>query len=346
MRSGAWEAVDAWDDHAYRLVGDEAVGHLFRVPAGLDSAIVGEGQVMAQFKAAHGAAQAAGSLDARLDFLMRHAITTAKRVRTETGVGRSPVGFGQAAVVQARASLGGLRGRSALLIGAGKIAGSAARSFASAGMSPLYFSSRTQGRASALAGDMRGSAAAVSVSHAELERVAAEVDLIVTSTSSDGHLIGREMAEDLMRRRGGRPLVIIDLAVPRDVAPEVGALDRVRLFNIDDLAETVNAGRLRRAAELPLAEAIVADEVERAQLEISRRRADPAVVELSRGLDERRRRLLAARAPDPDLERAARALGGRLLHTSIEYLREAGDSTAAVEAALALLGLDAGQEPT
>jgi len=334
-----------WRTYSFRLEGTEAVAHLFRVPAGLDSAIVGEGQVLAQFKAAHGESRTAGTLDGQLDFLLRRAITAAKRVRTETAISRGPVGFGQAAVAQAAEILGGLKGKSALLVGAGKIAGSTARSFASAGVTDLYFSSRTQGRASALAGDLGGAVTAVVVSHADLERIASHVDVVVTSTSSPDHLIGVEMAQDLVARRAGRPLFILDLAVPRDVDPAVGAVPGVHLFNIDDLAATVTAGRGRRDAEVPRAEAIVADEVGRAATELARREADPAVAALTRDFETRRRLVASGVAAEASLERAARSLSANLLHVAIEFVRESGGDPAALAVARALLGLPPAAQP-
>ena len=185
------------------------------MPAGLDSAILGEAQILGQFKSALETAREAGTVDSDLDFVMRRAITVAKRVRSETGVGRNPVGFGHAAVAQARAVFGNLSGRSALLMGAGKMAGSTARLLAGDGIAPIHFSTRTPSRAMELAGEMPGGVVALTVPFSHLDQIAAEVDMIICSTSAPDYIFTREMVEGYMRRRKRRPLFLLDLAVPR-----------------------------------------------------------------------------------------------------------------------------------
>ena len=171
-------AVD-WERYRYRLGGAQAISHMFRVAAGIDSAILGEGQILAQFKSAHGEARRAAVIDGTLDYLMRRAITTAKRVKTETGISRGSVGFGQAAVVRARQVLGELEGRTALLVGAGEMGGSTARLLASAGVTDFLLAARTRGRAEALAATVPAGAAARVVAFSEIAEAAVSADLVV-----------------------------------------------------------------------------------------------------------------------------------------------------------------------
>ncbi|HEY8739839.1 MAG TPA: glutamyl-tRNA reductase, partial [Candidatus Dormibacteraeota bacterium] len=145
--TSALDPLGEWAAHRFQRRGSAAIQHLFRVASGMDSAILGEGQVLGQFKVAQRVAREAGTLDPDLDFVMRRAITAAKRVRSETGIGRNPVGFGHAAVAQARTVLGSLEGRSALLVGAGKMAGATARLLGDGGLARVFFSTRTPARA-------------------------------------------------------------------------------------------------------------------------------------------------------------------------------------------------------
>ena len=266
-----------WGSHAYRLEGSDALHHLFKVPAGLDSAILGETQILGQFKSALETAREAGTVDADLDFVMRRAISVAKRVRTETAIGRNPVGFGHAAVTQARVVFGSLSGRSALMVGAGKMAGSTARLLAGDGIARIHFSTRTPSRAMALAAGMPGGVLALTVPFSHLDQIAAEVDMIICSTSSPEYIFTREMVEGYMRRRKRRPLFLLDLAVPRDIEPEVAGIDDAYLYNIDQLGQIVEEGLKQRMGELPAAEAIIKAEIDRAGSALAEARARPMI---------------------------------------------------------------------
>ncbi|MGI8609923.1 MAG: glutamyl-tRNA reductase [Candidatus Dormibacteria bacterium] len=335
------EALDPmgdWPRYHYRLSGLEAIEHIFRVASGIDSAILGEGQILGQFKAAHRLSQAAGAMEPDLDFLMRRAVSVAKRVRTETAIGRNPVGFGHAAVAQARAVLGSLSGRSALLVGAGKMAGVTARLLAAEGLERVYFSTRTSARANELAQEMPESVVALTVPFSRVEQVAAEVDLVVCSTSSPEHIFTAETVADLMRRRDGRPMFILDLAVPRDVEPAVSEIPGAHLFNVDDLAATVERGLVERSAELPAATAILKDEVLRTEMDLAQHRAAPTITTLVGEVERRRaehvRRNVPAgltEAQRSDVDRLTRALTAKLLHGPIAYLRDhPGDDATAM----------------
>ena len=344
---GTMDQRNEWERYRYRLGGGDALAHMFRVASGMESAIIGEAQVLGQFKAALGEARQAGSVDGTLDFVMRRAITAAKRVRTETAIGRNPVGFGHAAAEQARAVLGSLEGRAALLVGAGKMAGSTARVLASRGVTRLYFSTRTPARAVELAEEMPAGVVALTVPYSRFDEVTAEVDLIVCSTSSPDHVFNRDVVRRLTRGRR-RPLFLLDLAVPRDVDPAVGDLPGVHLFNIDDLGRAIESGLGGRISELPRAETIVADEVRRAQMELARRGSGGAVAGLVAEVERLRREQLAelARTLDPvqlaEVDRATQALAGRLLHGPITRIHESEEGVSAVEVVRELFGQDPG----
>ena len=346
----AIDALDDWDSHAYALEGDEAIAHMFRVPAGLDSAVIGEAQVLGQFKASMAGAREAMSLGPGLDFLMRRAVSVAKRVRTETEIGRRPVGFGQATVVQAQATLGDLNGRSALIVGAGKMAGATARSLAAAGVGRLFFSNRNRERAASLAAEMPGGVPTVAIAHADIEEAAVESDLIICSSSSPDHIIGRPMLESLMGRRAGRPLFLLDLAVPRDVAPDAAEVAGVHLSNIDDLGAAMRNAFAGRWEDVPAAEAIIEAEVGRTRSEIGQRRADPAISALVASMEARRRRLLGSaptgltRGQVDEVDRITRAITARLLHDPIVYLLDNARDAEALDRARLMLGLSEAEE--
>ncbi|MEA2645889.1 MAG: glutamyl-tRNA reductase [Chloroflexota bacterium] len=339
-----------WRRLRYRLEGRAALEHLFRVPAGLDSAVIGEGQILGQFKIALRDAREAESTDSTLEFVMQRAIHVAKRVRTETAIGRDPVGFGHAAVVSARQVLGDLRGRSALVVGAGKMAGSTARALAGSGVDRIFFTSRTGERAAELAQAMAPRVTTSTVEHADLEAVAAAVDLIVCSSSAPDTLIGASMVATMMSRRPERPLVVLDLAVPRDVDPDVATIPGAHLFNLDDLGSAVEAGLSHRREELPAAEAIIAAEVDRATADLASRRADPAAAALVDEMEERRRLLLGALPADftaaqaAEVERVTAVIARRLLHHPLVYLREHAADPDALARAREILGLAKDEE--
>lgn len=318
-----------WSRYRYQLRGARAFEHVFRVAGGIDSAILGDGQVLGQFKAAHRAGREAGTIDADLDLVLRRAISVAKRIRTETGIGRNAVGFGHAAMAQAREVLGSLNGRSALLVGAGKMAGATARLLGEEGLERVFFSTRTTARAHDLAASMPPSLVALTVPFSRVDSVAAEVDLLVCSTSSPELVFSAEAVVGLMRRRAGRPLFLLDLAVPRDIDPAVAGIPGAHLFNVDHLARAVDRGLQQRALELPAAEAIVRDEVLLVELELTQQSAGPTIAALVAEVERRRlehldKNLPAGLTPPQlkEVDRLTRALAARLLHGPISYLRE------------------------
>jgi glutamyl-tRNA reductase len=243
----------------FACTGTDALTHLFRVTAGLDSLVVGEPEIQHQVRRAADAAREEGTLRGPLREAFRHALAAGRRVRRETAIGRGAVSTASVGVDLARRTLGDLHGRSALVVGAGAMASSMARALARHGVEGTVVCNRTQAAARALAAEVGGRAAPLGALPAELEHA----DLVVACTGAPEPVLERRIAARALARRGGRPLVCIDLAMPRDVDPAVASLDGIVLFDVDDLRMAADANRSGRVLEARRAEAIVEAEVAR-----------------------------------------------------------------------------------
>lgn len=239
--------------------GADALEHLFRVAAGLDSLVVGEPEIQHQVRRAAALAGEAGTLDRELRDVFRGALATGRRVRRETGIGRGAVSTSAVGVELARRALGDLRGRRALVLGAGTMASSMARALARNGVAELVIANRTPSAARRLATEVGGRAARLGDVAAEL----ASADLVLGCTGAPEPVLRRRAVARALGARGGRALVCVDLAMPRDVDPAVASLEGVVLFDVDDLRLTADANRSGRALEARRAEALVAAEVAR-----------------------------------------------------------------------------------
>ncbi len=246
---GAERGIDdlTIDRHVYVHEGLHAVRHVFSVACGLDSLVLGEPQILGQLKQAYAIAQASGSTGPVLDRLLQHALSAAKRVRTATGISRHAVSVAYAAANLARTIFDGLEGRSALLLGAGKMTELAAKHLVSQGVTDLTVTNRTYARACTLAESLGGNAVPWDNFTPELARV----DIVLTGTAAAAPVLTKEQVRAALRGRRGRPLFIVDIAVPRDVEPSVHDLPGVYLYDIDDLQGIVDDGleERRRAAD-------------------------------------------------------------------------------------------------
>lgn len=251
--------IEQLTQHLYARDGLEAVRHLFRVAASLDSMVVGEPQILGQVKSAFTAARRAGTVGATLERTMQRAFAVAKRVRTETAVARASSSIAAAGVELARHIFGELEGKSVLLLGAGKMADLAARHLCAAGCRRLIVLNRTLARAEELARRIGGAARAWE----ELEVELAHADIVLCSTGATRPVVEREQVQRVMRARRGRWLCFIDIAVPRDVAEEVGRLDNVYLYDVDALTQLVDENLADRRHEAEAAEQIVVEEIDR-----------------------------------------------------------------------------------
>jgi glutamyl-tRNA reductase len=235
------------DSHVYVHEGLHAVRHVFSVACGLDSMILGEPQILGQLKRAYAVAFESGATGPVLDRLLQHALSAAKRVRTVTGISRHAVSVAYAAATLARTIFDGLEGRSALLLGAGKMTELAAKHLASQGVTDLTVTNRTYARACTLAASLGG----VALPWDEFTKALTHVDIVLTGTAAATPVLTKAQVRQALPARRGRPLFIVDIAVPRDVEPAVHDLPGVYLYDVDDLQGIVDAGleERRRAAE-------------------------------------------------------------------------------------------------
>lgn len=313
--------------HLYRLEGEAAVRHAFRVASSLDSMVMGEPQILGQVKDAYEAAEKAGSLGSVLNALRNRSIAAARRARTETAIGRNAVSVSHVAVELARKIFGELRDRSVLLVGAGKMSEVAARQMVRDGARASVLGGRTFERAEQLAAALGGRAAPFESLRGEL----AKADIVISGTGAPGVVIHRADVEAAQAARRGRPLFIIDIAVPRDVAEDAGKVSGVFLYDLDDVKKVAEANLRERKKEASAAEAIVEEEI-REFLEW-RRSLDvvPLLVELRRRGDEIRkaeiekaRRRLGPLTPEQEsaLEAATSAIVNKLLHGPTVQLKQ------------------------
>ncbi len=258
----AWAALLARQqagEHAvdvYRYAGVDAARHLMRVASGLDAAALGETQVLGQVRAAYGAAQEAGTAGKGLHALFSRALSAGKRVHGETALAERAVGHASAAVELAKKIFGDLSTRHALLVGAGETARSAATHLHAVGVASLTVASRTRARAEALATRCEGRAVALD----DLGAAIGRANIIISATSAQGHVLTEPAIRAARSAAGGEPLLLVDMAVPRDIEPAAGELPGVFLYNIDDLRQVVAANLRARAREAQRAERLVAQE--------------------------------------------------------------------------------------
>lgn len=245
-------------DHLYRHRAGDAIRHAFRVAASLDSLVVGEPQILGQVKEAYQAAVAAGAVGPVLAALMERALRVGKRIRTETALGASPVSVASVAIELARQIFGTLAGRTVLLLGAGEMSEAAAQHLKEDGVSAILVSNRRYERAVELAGRLGGRA----VRFDQFKEEVLSADIVIASTAAPHPILTRADVEQIIRARRQRPLFLIDIAVPRNIAADVNAIDNVYLYDIDDLEAVAAANRKAREKETTFAEAIVEREVE------------------------------------------------------------------------------------
>lgn len=265
----------------YVYSGEEAVRHIFRVASSLDSMVMGEPQILGQVKDAYRRCVDQNASGIILNRLLHHTFRTAKRVRTETGIANNAVSVGFAAVELAKKIFGGLKGKTALLIGAGEMSELAARHLVNQGVTKIIVANRTFERAVKLANDFHGTP----VGFDRLEEKLQQADIVISSTGSPGYVITRGMAAVALHRRKNRLMFFIDIAVPRDIDPEVGGIDNVYLYNIDDLQGVVDANLKSRLKEAQKAEEVVSEEVRKFVTWYQTLEAVPTIKQLKEKLD-------------------------------------------------------------
>jgi glutamyl-tRNA reductase len=338
--------------HLYSLRGPDAAEQLFRVTAGLDSMILGEAEVQGQVKRAYELALVEGATGAVLNRLFRGALAAGKRARSETGISERAMSIPSVAVELAQHTLGDLTERRVLVVGAGETAELTARALASRGVEAVFIANRRYDRAIGLAERFGGRA----VRFEDLPDQMIAADIVVASTSSPHHVIEQDALLEVMSAREGRPLLLIDLAVPRDIQPGCREVPGVALHDMDDLQRLVERNASGREAEARRAEVVLRAELARFQRWLATQDVTPTIAALRERGDDVVERVLAENEnrwegmTDADRERVrslARAIAGRLLHEPTLRLKRAGDDDvyAKVAALRELFGLDAGTEP-
>jgi glutamyl-tRNA reductase len=314
--------------HVYEYREREAVRHLFRVAASLDSMVVGEPQILGQVKQSYSVARDVGAVQGNLDLLLQRAFSVAKRVRTETQIGSSSVSIASVAVELASKIFGSLEGTRVLLVGAGKMSEVAARHLIAHGAHSIMVANRTRERAAALAADFDGE----TVDFDSLYDVADRADIVITSTGSEHPIFRREHGQTFLHRRRNRPMFFIDIAVPRDVDPEMNRLDGIFVYNIDDLQSVATSHHADRAREAEQAEGIISREVERFDARRGAIDVAPAMQRLQHRYEQAREaelRRMASRLKDmtPQQREAVdtltRGLVNKLMHPPMQAINAA-----------------------
>jgi glutamyl-tRNA reductase len=323
----AYVTPDEFADHLYVHYDAEAIRHLFSVASGLDSAVVGEAEILGQVRGAWERAGDEQTTGPVLNLLFRHALETGKRARTDTGIARGTASVSHAAVEMAAERLGDLSGKRVLVMGAGEMAEGMATALQGAGVTDVFVANRTWRKARSLADRIGGQAVRLS----DLPLALLEIDLLLTSTGATVPVVEHDDFAPVMDERAGRPLLIVDIAVPRDVDPTVRDLPGVTLLDINDLRTFAQVGLERRAGELAAVEAIIDQEVDRFRSAHSARSAAPVVGSLHRWADSVRDAELSrfdARLEGLDdrqrdtVEALAKGLVNKLLHRPSVNLKE------------------------
>ncbi|HEX4151401.1 MAG TPA: glutamyl-tRNA reductase [Steroidobacteraceae bacterium] len=308
-----------------------AVEHAFSVASGLDSMVLGEAQILGQLKDAYRVALKTGSTGPWLNKLFQAAFSAAKRVRSETQVGANAVSLASAAVGLARRIFADLSAHTTLMIGAGEMIALVARHFASAGVKRMVIANRTLARAQIIAADVKGYAVDLSA----LDKELIEADIVVSCTASALPLVSKAAAAAAVRARRHRPILMVDLAVPRDIDPKVAKLSDIYLFSIDDLTQLIDENRQQRELAAEDARVLLNEEVARFLADSRAHDAGPAIRALRENaeairqqtVDQARRMLASGKSLDEVIEFLGNTLMNRLLHTPTQALRRASESS-------------------
>lgn len=318
------------DDALFSLDHDAAIRHLFRVACGLDSMVLGEPQILGQLKDAFREAEQQGTVGKTLTRLFHHTFSVAKKVRTDTEIGSNPVSVAYAAVSLANQFFAGFSQHTAVLIGAGMTIELVAKHLSRKGIGRLFIANRDVTRAQNLANQFDGFALPLS----ELEGTLEEADILISSTASPDVIVTEEQMRNAIKARKRRPVFAVDIAVPRDLDPDISNLDDVYLYTVDDLDQVVLEGQSSREEAALDADRILADEIRR-YLDYERsRQVAPVITSLhdygdtlrEEVLAQAKRRLRKGASADEVLEYATAALLKKMLHQPSVRLRAAGEA--------------------
>ena len=319
--------VDELQSAIYRYWDQDAASHLIRVAAGLDSQVLGEPQIMGQVKSAYELARNLGAMGSELNLLSQVALNAAKQVRTDTGIGRNPVSVAYAAVTMAKQIFSDLTHKRALLLGAGDTIKRVAEHLNEQGIGGMTIANRTIANAEALAGRIGAQPAQLSA----VPKALCDHDIVIASTGSALPVVGKGAVEAAIRQRRHRPIFMVDIAVPRDIEPEVGELPDVYLYSIDDLSAIVEENRRQRLMEADSAEALIDQGARRFTAERRVRQGQRMVRQYRENaedvqaaeLEKALRSLRNGAPPEAVLSRLSESLTRKLIHQPTVALRAA-----------------------
>ena len=326
---GSWGGISPADlsPYVYAYAGPEAVRHLFRVAAGLDSMVVGESQILGQVADALRMAELAGSGGKELDQLFTNAVRVGRRARAETAIARHGASIPGVAVGLAKQVLGSLKGRRVLIVGAGKAGMLSARALLGSGAAEAFVSNRTDQRSRELAADIGGTV----IPFSSLGKVLTQVDVVVSGTGATEPVISFEHIARAMERRADAPLLLVDIAVPRDIEPTVAGIPGVHLYNIDRLKYMAQSNLHQRRSEVKRVEEIVEEAVGQLVSWWRSLPVLPTIREIQQAAEEVRERELARALRDlshlgdeerQTVEMMSRAIVKKLLHHPIRSMKD------------------------
>lgn len=311
----------------YTHIHEEAIRHLFNVTCGLDSMIFGEEQILTQVRRALEAAESNGTLRSPLAHVFRQALRVGKRARTETGISRFAVSVSHACVELAQKVLGDLSDKQVLIISAGEMGELTGKIVRDSGANNILVTNRTYERAVTLANQINGQA----ISFSDLTKTLVNADMVVSATGSPNFILSRDSVADVMKQRAGRPIILIDIAMPRDIDPEAGQLENVCLYNIDDLQAFSQANLDERKREGLRVETIVDFEVANALRWWNNLRVKPTIIELRERAEKVRRvelkktlKKLSDLTPEQQqrLDAMTKAIIKKILHNPTIFLKD------------------------
>ncbi len=318
-------ALESIIDHLYSYTSEIAVQHLFAVAAGLDSLVLGEPQILGQVKSAYEHALTAGTAGHILHRLYQSTFSAAKRARTETEIGKQAVNISSCAVELAQRIFGDLSNKTVLLIGAGEMAELAARHLQGNGVQQILIANRTLARAENLAREFDGHALALD----QLDEYLDAADIIISSTGANTYILLPDPMRAAVEKRAGKPMFLIDIAVPRDIDPRINELDGIYLYDIDDLQQVVQGNREHREHEAAVAQAMLNEDAQAFLAWLKSLESVPLIRSLQKHLDkirceemEKARYLKRFEGEDAEaIERFSRTLMKRFMHPTLQALK-------------------------
>tara|TARA_B110000238_G_scaffold200110_1_gene249120 strand:+ start:1500 stop:2555 length:1056 start_codon:yes stop_codon:yes gene_type:complete len=337
--------IDHNQSYLYNHNDQETAKHMFRVASGLDSMVLGEPQILGQLKQAYQHAVGAGTLGKQLNQLFQHSFNVAKKVRTHTSIGTNPVSVASTAVSLAKQIFGDLSTRNALFIGAGETIELAAQHLSAVGANRITIANRNIARAQKLANKFNGFGIGLSY----IGEALPESDIVITATSSTLPILGKGILERSLKRRKHKPILVIDLAIPRDVEPEAAQLQDIYLYSVDDLKQVIQENMQSRINAAEEAEIIIDDEVTkfykwmRGQdvTDVIRTYRSQAEQHKNETIEKATRMLKQGKSSEEAIQFLANTLVNKLLHSPTEALKSAGaeNHQELLEAAKTILGL-------